>query len=73
MKLRDNGTAVEAWERFLEQDRQSVPAFVGLGRCRLGLGDLDAARAALDQAQALDPEDVSARQLQQDIDRRHRA
>jgi tetratricopeptide (TPR) repeat protein len=72
MKLRDNKTGAEAWERFISQDQTSAGAFVGLGRCRLGLGELDATQDALDRALALDPEDGSARQLQLDLARRLR-
>ena len=71
MKLRDNATGAEAWQRYIDQDSDSAAAFVGLGRCRLGLGDLNGARAAVDLALALEPEDASARQLQQDLGRRH--
>lgn len=53
--------AIEGFERALELDPASLPAWVRLGDCQLSLGRLEPARASLERALELDPESAAAR------------
>ncbi len=68
LQRHDPASASKSAQRALKE-RQTVRAYVYLGRARLASGDLSEARAALERGESIDPGDPDLGELRAAIER----